>query len=284
MRWAKYPREMQSPSAADTWAGLVRANREQRERCGEADARADYYKPVAQRFAQDPFRTDEPALDALLELARARDTWLDIGAGAGRYALPLALKVREVIAVEPSLAMLDVLHDGMKEHAIDNISVHDASWPVESSTMLEADVALIAHVGYDVEDFAAFLDAAEASARKHCVVVMRQSSATSPGPLLWEEVHGEPRFPLPILPELVALLMERGVRPQITLVGRWTWGYGSRDELLGAARRQLWLQPDSEKDQHLQRIIAERATEQDGDWALDWSPMRDGIVSWKPSR
>ena len=37
-------------------------------------------------------------LDILLSLARPGETWLDIGAGAGRYALPLALHVREVIA------------------------------------------------------------------------------------------------------------------------------------------------------------------------------------------
>jgi hypothetical protein len=72
----------------------VRANREQAERVREDTEGTDFYAPIAQVFRADPRRTDEPALDRLLGLARPEDTWLDIGAGGGRYALPVALRVR----------------------------------------------------------------------------------------------------------------------------------------------------------------------------------------------
>ncbi len=61
--------------------------------------------------------------------ARPDSTWLDIGAGAGRYTLPLALRVRQVIAVEPSAGMRRALRTGLDEHGIDNVRVVPGFWP-----------------------------------------------------------------------------------------------------------------------------------------------------------
>ncbi len=87
------------------WADRVRRDHAQVDRHREVPDEGDFYRPVTSLFRADPRRTGEPVLDALLALARPTDTWLDVGAGAGRYALPLALRVREVVAVEPSEAM-----------------------------------------------------------------------------------------------------------------------------------------------------------------------------------
>ena len=73
-----------------SWARRVRANAEQVDRFAEQRSQ-DHYAPVAERFRVDPHRTDDPSLDALRALARPDETWLDIGAGGGRYALPIAL-------------------------------------------------------------------------------------------------------------------------------------------------------------------------------------------------
>ena len=87
------------------WADRVRRNRDQVDRHREVPDGPDFYGPVTSLFRADPRRTDEPVLEALLALARPDAIWLDIGAGAGRYALPLALHVREVVAIEPSDGM-----------------------------------------------------------------------------------------------------------------------------------------------------------------------------------
>src|SRR5689334_19979456 len=94
------------------WADRVRANREQVEQFQEATP-SDFYAPVAGMFRVDPRRTDEPTLEALRELVQPTDTVLDIGAGGGRYALPLALACRQVIALEPSAGMRRLLSEGM---------------------------------------------------------------------------------------------------------------------------------------------------------------------------
>src|SRR5207247_1736522 len=85
--------------------------------------------------------------------------------------LPLALIVREVIAVDPSPTMLAGLRAGMAEHGIDNIRVVEGRWPLPPADSgappadIAADVALIAHVGYDVEAIGPFLDARQAALR-----------------------------------------------------------------------------------------------------------------------
>lgn len=267
--------------AVEAWASRVRAGRAQLERLREIEDPGDYYAPMARRFAQDPRRTDDASLESLRSMARPDDTWLDIGAGGGRYALPLALAVRRVHAVDPSPSMLDVLRDGMATYGIDAIDTTADRWPLQRGPV-EADVALMAHVGYDIEAFGAFLDAAEASARRRCVAIMRTSDTRRPSHLLWPDVHHEPRVPYPMLQELVVLLIARGATPEVTLVERATWGYGSREQLLEAARRQSWLRPGSDKDRLLVSLVAERATERDGQWELDWSPLWDGVVSWVP--
>src|SRR3990170_4029166 len=104
--------EMLIPSVADllaAWRARVVADKAQVDRAREVEDPADFYAPVTSRFRMDPRRTDDPTLDALLSLARPDDVWLDIGAGGGRYALPLALRVREVVAIDPSPSLLAAL-------------------------------------------------------------------------------------------------------------------------------------------------------------------------------
>ena len=265
-------------AAAEAWAARVRAGREQTARLREIDEPTDFYAPMASRFGQDPRRRGDAALDALRSITTPAQTWLDLGAGGGRYALSLALEVALVHAVEPSPSMVEVLRQGMLEYAIDNVEVHARAWPMAGEAPA-ADVALMAHVGYDIESFGRFLDAAEQAAQR-CVVVMRTGAAGRASHALWPEIHGEPRVAYPMLPELLVLLVARGVTPAVTLVDRATWGYRSREQLLEALRRLLWLRPGSAKDRRLVHLVGERASERDGLWEVDWTPLQDGVVTW----
>ncbi len=269
-------------AASLAWAERVRAEREQVERLREVDDPTDFYAPMAKRFGQDPRRTDDPALELLRSMARAHEIWLDIGAGGGRNSLPLALLVSQVHAVDPSPAMLDVLREGMAEHGIDNVAITAGRWPLEDE-LPRADVALMAHVGYDIEDFSTFLAAAEAAAAR-CVAIMRVDTGTGTARSLWPEIHGEPRVAYPMLPELLVLLVARGAVPEVTLTERGAWGYASPQELLEASRQQLWLRPGSVKDRALEALLDARAVERHGEWAVDWTAMKDGIVTWLPAR
>ena len=269
------------------WADRVRANRIQVDEVREVPDR-DFYAPVSALFVADPRRTGEEALDALLALAEPDERWLDIGAGAGRYALPLALRVGEVIAVEPSASMRNALRTGRAEHGLDNVKIVGAPWPAALGELGEvpvADVALIAHVGYDIEDIGPFLDAMEAAASRLCVAVMTDQSPASVADPFWPVVHGVGRVPLPALPELAELVRARGRSVEIERVERSPRTFDSFDGLATFVRRQLWIDEAGEKEQRFRAALAAAARELDDDgWTLASPPVGAiGILTWSPA-
>ena len=264
------------------WARRVRENREQAERFREAPERPDFYEPVAAMFKIDPRRTGEAALDILCGMAEPGETWLDIGSGAGRYALPLALRVHQVIAVEPSQAMVSNLRQSMDEHGIGNIRIIESRWPMKEPP--EADVALISHVGYDIEDIGTFLDAMEAFARRLCVAVFLDGAPSSPVNPFWPLIHGEKRVPLPALREFLVLQLARGRLCEVRITTFKMQGSQNRESPLSFLRQQLFIKPGGEKGRLLTRLVEEQAMKQEGRFSLDRNPGSLGIVSWTPLR
>jgi len=273
-------------AAESAWGARVRAHHEQTARVRETAEGGDFYAPVSRAFVADPHRSDDEALGHLLALALSDDAWLDIGAGAGRYALPLALRVREVVALDPSPGMLAALREEAAAHAIPNVRAIEARWPPDpgSGPPPAADAALIANLGYDVEVIGPFLDAMEAAAGRLCVAILADRPPALPAHPYWPPVHGEERAELPALDDFVGLLRARGRAPQVALVSRPARGFASRDELVGWLRNQLFVQVGSARDAALLRELASRAVLQpDGTWRASSHPaIHTGIVRWDP--
>jgi SAM-dependent methyltransferase len=258
----------------------VRANREQVEQFREASP-ADFYAPVAGMFRDDPRRRDDPTLERLRTLVQPDDVVLDIGAGGGRYALPLALACREVIAIEPSEGMRKVLAESLAEFGIQNVQSVDGRWPGDA-TGIAGDVALISHIGYDVEDIGPFLDAMESAARRLCVAVLLSEPPPTQADNFWPAVHGVERAVLPSLPEFLTLLLARGKLFEVQLVDRSPQAFDQPEAPLPFLRQQLWTAPGSDKDRRLEAALRERLQERDGRYALSWAPVPVGIVTWRP--
>ena len=272
-----------SPTAQDAlqeWATRVRLNREQAERVREGAPPSDFYAPVASAFHADPRRADEPALEVLRSLVKPDETWLDIGAGGGRYALPLALLARQVIAVEPSEGMQRVLRAGMVEHGFANVEIVPARWPMENAPA--ADVALIAHLGYDVEAIGPFLDAMETAARRLCVAVLATPSPPHPAEPFWPPIHGEARVALPALTEFLVLLLARRRLFELRVVQRPPSTHAAPDGPLQWLQQQLFVGADTEKAVRLGALAREAISERGGRWALSWAPSSIGVVTWNP--
>ncbi len=273
-------------AAEAAWAARVRAHHEQTARLRETPEGGDFYAPVSRLFIADPRRTDDEVLDHLLPLAQPGEVWLDIGAGAGRYALPLALKVREVIALDPSPGMLEALREQAAEHGIANVRTIEARWPPDPAAgpPPTADVALIANLGYDVEAIGPFLDAMEAAAGRLCVAILADGPPAAAAHPFWPLVHGEERIELPALDDFLALLRARGRRPREVRLPRPVRDFGSRDEVVRWLRNQLFVEPGSAKDGVLARELEGRLLERPDDSVGLSTQARaaTGIVSWEP--
>ena len=108
---------------------------------------------------------------------------LDVGAGGGRLALPLALSCRSVNAVEPSPSMCAVLRETAEENGID-VGVVESNWA--DAQVEPADVVLCSHVIYVVEDIGAFVSKINSHARRLVLMVVFQSAPQSLMYQLWE--------------------------------------------------------------------------------------------------
>jgi SAM-dependent methyltransferase len=220
----------------------------------------------------------------VLRLARPGDTWLDVGAGAGRYAFPLALAVREVIAVDPSTAMVAALSDGLRDHGIGNVRVVAGRWPEAATTLAPlpcADVALIASVGHDTEAIGPFVDALEAAAGRGCVAVMHERAPALLAAPFFEAVYGEPRIALPSLPDFLDLLAARGAATELEMVERPARRWRSREELLTILRRQTWVAPGGRRDGQLVELVERSTTRTEDGFGLATGLRTSvGIVRW----
>ncbi len=270
------------------WAERVRANNAQVDRHREVPDGSDFYAPVTGLFRADPTRTDEPVLVELLREVGAGETWLDIGAGAGRYALPLARELApsggSVTAVDPSSGMLAALRETAGEHDIANVRVVEGRWPDVAAEAGPADVALIAHVSYDIAAIGPFVAAMEAAAGRLCIAVLMERQPSSIADVCWPPVWGEERVSLPALPEFVERLRALGREPVITMLEREPRRFASREELEGFLRRQLWVAEGSAADDRF-RAALDTLIEIDADGGVGLvgqRPLPIGIVAWHP--
>src|SRR5882672_9819139 len=85
-------------TAAETYAARIDAVQAQRARLhGTPPPQDPWGGLVARRFRADPHRQLDANLAVLASYTRPEDVLIDVGGGAGRVALPLALRCREVI-------------------------------------------------------------------------------------------------------------------------------------------------------------------------------------------
>ena len=170
----------------------------------------DFYGPVSGLFRADPRRTDEPLLDALL--AWPDPTTSGSTSAPGRAGMPCRWRSASGRSSPWSRRRgCSALAELADEHGIANVRVVDGALATDSPATgpLRADVALIAHLGYDIEAIGPFLDAMEAAAARRCVAVLMDRQPSSIADPFWPPIHGEARVALPALPEFVDLLRAR---------------------------------------------------------------------------
>jgi len=251
----------------ERWRSLVA------ERTAAARGQSDptYWDRRAPTFARTTQARSDAFLDVVAPYLSPRKTLIDVGAGAGRHAVPLAERLEWVTAIEPS--------EGMRAQIPhrDNMTVVASSW--EDAAVAPADLLICNHVLYGVENPAPFIAKMEVSARERIFIMLRESPMAHLGAVVRERILGEePR--LPRFSDLFMLLVQIGITPDVNFTSYPNpQRYANLDEALADCQAMLGDRWDEPKG----RAIVGELLEPDADGLLFQGAVTlTGIAHWQP--
>jgi len=268
---------------------MVAAYDAQRERL--AGQRDDDWAALAQAFQADPRRKLDTLLTKIASYIKPDDVLIDVGGGAGRLSLPMALRCREVVVIDPSPGMGKVFDNVLKDSGIKNARFVQANWG--DAKGIEGDVALVAHVTYFVGEIVPFLEKLNSAIRRRVLVGMRSVPPPNQVAGFFRLAHGEELAPVPGHEELMAVLRELGIAAELIDVGPATAlatvsaGKTRADAVraeVEAAKDQGWLGNVTPErlaeliEQHFDELLAET---EDGFVRRSFLGGHDLLITWE---
>ena len=277
------------PSAAENYAALLDAVDEQQLRLFGPRPADIWTGQSAAQFRFDPHRELDPNLAALASHVLPGDVVVDVGGGAGRVSLPLALRCREVLTVEPSEGMAAEYEGSKREAGITNARRVPASWMDDHE--IEGDVTLTCDVTYFVRDIVPFIEKMQAAARRRVMILVWSEPPPNRGADLFRRVYGEPLAPMPGHRELLPVLWDMGILPDVRVLPDPTWWedwrYPTREEALDSVIFGRWSREDVRD--RARQLFNEQfdelfAPDGDGYRAIWRQPMRELLITWETNR
>ena len=278
------PGSVQPASAVEHWRSMVEAERAQGARVSDRAAGGPaqrWGQGRAEAFRADPHRDGDHDVELISRFVGADRTLLDVGAGAGRIALPLALRCEEVIAVEAAPSMATILKEEAAKAEISNVTLIEGRWQdVEPPS---ADVVLCWNVLNYVEDIGAFMKKVDAHARERVLVVLHEVSPMAQAYPFWRRVHGGEPARSPGLAELLAVLWELDIHPDLQMLPPRPRILQSREAAREQMRGRLGVAPGSPEDARLEEAMDELLEERSGSLTVRGaSVVREGLLTWRP--
>jgi SAM-dependent methyltransferase len=272
-------------TAIEYWRNRVKTNKEQSSRVQRQASWTpnDFWEPLESHLKADPYRTDDPVLNRLNLVVTSNTSVLDVGGGAGKFALPLALRAKHVTVTEPSKGLANAIRRSAEEAGIKNISVINDSW--EDAIVETADVVLCAHVVHEVVEVETFIRKLHSQARERVMLLESMESPMSLLSPLWKAVHGDDLELPPAIPDLLKVLWEMEIYPDQEMFDATSpETIESREAALHLLRQMLYVRPDTEQDRSLQTVMHQYLTQIPQGFGLKRSRLRrQALISWIPS-
>ena len=267
---------------AARWRALVAGRDTQRGAdYRDGDAARDPWRQRADRFAaySDHLPDGDALFARLRALVRPDDTILDVGAGTGRYAMPLAQLARHIVAVEPSPTMRRHLDERRAAARIANLTVVPAAWP--EAEVAPADIVICSHVVYGVREIAPFLQALDRHTRRACLIALRVDQ--HPGQReLTTALFGEAPVRQPAFLDLYPVLADLGIVADVQITPTpGSFRFADHAAAIAHYRDRLKITPDTPTEAHLRDLLtAHLVRDAAGNWRWPGPPPRNAIVSW----
>ncbi|HOX34566.1 MAG TPA: class I SAM-dependent methyltransferase [Methanoregulaceae archaeon] len=172
---------------------------------------------------------------------------LDIGAGPGTLALPLAPLVKEVTAVEPGKGMIQLLFEKMAERGIGNITIVKKLWEdvrIYSDLFPPYDIVIssLSLTMADLRDALAKMDAV--SSRYVCIFWFADPPFWERMYIdLWPDLHGRKYYPGPKADCVFNVLNQMGIYANVEMLplGK-EYRFASREDMTAFFRRRFGIQ------------------------------------------
>ena len=192
-------------------------------------------------------------LNSLFAAVGPDTTVLDVGGGAGKYALPLATRAKHVTVVEPSADSVEMLQSRAAEIGLTNLTVIQSPW--DEADAPSADVALCSLVLHHVPDAAPFVSKLQEHATDRVVVVeMMETPGALEVPFYERVARLRADTPLPGLPDVLRLLWAMDIHPDVAMLTAETAVLDTdRDAAMEQLRRRLGVEEGTEADARLAR-------------------------------
>jgi SAM-dependent methyltransferase len=234
------------------------------------------YKTYAKQKRQRP----DPLLEFVLQSIDSNVTVLDIGAGNGRWTIPLASCAKAVTAIEPDRDMVTVLRENMQTAGRD-IRIITSTW--EEASVEVHDIAVCAHAVYSSPDLALFIQKMEQYARKTCYLVMRLPPVDGIIGELSKEIYG---LPYDSANAVIAFnaLYSMGIYTNVLIENEISpWINNTLEEAFLRAKRHLRLGSNSTYDSLIRDTLHKRLTPSNEGYI--WPDgMRSALLWWSPRK
>jgi hypothetical protein len=229
---------------------------------------------IARNYAAAVAQQPDRLLDVLEPFLNPTKTLIDVGAGSGRHVVPLAPRLKHVIAVEPSSGMRSLIP------AIDNVTVVAAVWL--SADVPPADLVLSSHVLYAIDEPVPFIRKLEASARERIFIYLHDSQPVHPSMPLAEALAGVQTPRMPQLSDLDLLLRQIGAAPEVVLwPKRWVQRFPDLDGAAAACRERMGDRWDDRRGRAW--LTEHLVSAADGTLTFTDPLSVVGVVHWRPS-
>ncbi len=135
--------------------------------------RTKFAEDLSEMAKYNNYEYGRKTTEALSEILGENFEVLEIGSGSGTLTIPLARKVKKVVAVESSETAVDYLKKNMKESHVENVKILNINWlEVDKREITHRfDLAVCSHFLWQVKDIENHLKKMENASKRYCAVI-----------------------------------------------------------------------------------------------------------------